>query len=181
MLARGGAALALFAANTAHIVFDEIQSRSPIPLVSIVVATCDIAEQMRLERVALIGTRFTMQGGYFSRHFADRGIAIVVPDADDQEYVHDKYLNELFPGIFHDQTRAGILGVLDRMHERHDVDGVILAGTELPLLLRGVDYEVPLLDTARIHVDAVVRQAEVARARVRALFALNCSHRAVAL
>jgi aspartate racemase len=147
------------AANTAHIVFDEIQALSTIPLVSIVVAACDAAKEMNLHRVGLLGTKFTMQGTFFPEHFDKHGIEIVVPDAADMEYVHTKYLGELVPGVFLDETRAGIIAVLDRLRQKQKIDGVILAGTELPLLLRGVEYDLPLLDTARIHIDAVVRRA----------------------
>jgi aspartate racemase len=75
------------------------------------------------------------------------------------EYVHTKYLGELVPGVFLDETRAGMMAVLDRLRAKRQIDGVILAGTELPLLLRGVQYDLPLLDTARIHIEAVVRKA----------------------
>ena len=156
MLARGGAEVALFAANTAHIVFDEIQARSPIPLVSIVAASCDKAKQTGLTRVGLIGTRFTMLGTFFSDHFSKHGIEIVVPDAVDIDYVHAKYLGELVPGVFLDETRNGIITVLNRLRDKHEIDGVVLAGTELPLLLRGVEYDLPLLDTATIHIEAAV-------------------------
>ena len=159
MLARGGAELGLFAANTAHIVFDEIQERSPIPLVSIVAAACDAAMKTGLTRVGLIGTRFTMLGKFFPDYFSVRGIEIVVPDHDDIEYVHEKYLGELVPGVFLGETRAGIIAVLDRLREKHDIGGVVLAGTELPLLLRGVTYDLPLLDTATIHIEATVDAA----------------------
>ena len=159
MLARGGAEIGLFAANTAHIVFDEIQERSPIPLVSIVAATCDKAKNMGLARVGLIGTRFTMLGAFFPDHFSKHGIDIVVPEQDDIEYVHEKYLGELVPGVFLDETREGIVGVLNRLREKHRIDGVVLAGTELPLLLRGISYDLPLLDTATIHIDAIVDAA----------------------
>jgi aspartate racemase len=158
-LARAGAQVGLFAANTAHIVFDEIAGRSSIPLVSIVAATCDVALAMGLECVGLIGTRFTMQGDFFPKHFSSRGINIVVPAAEDIDYVHAKYLAELVPGVFLDETRAGIVAVLDRLRKRHDIQAVVLAGTELPLLLRSVDYPIPLLDTAKIHIDAVVQRA----------------------
>ena len=158
-LSRGGADVALFAANTAHIVFDEIAARSPIPLVSIVAATCDVVAEQRIERVGLVGTRFTMEGDFFPKHFAGRGITIVVPDKADRDYVHDKYLGELVPGVFLDETRAGIIAVLDRLRAEHDIQAVVLAGTELPLLLRGVDYPLPLLDTAKIHIDAAVKRA----------------------
>ena len=159
MLARGGAEVGLFAANTAHIVFDEIQERSPIPLVSIVAATCDAAKMMGLKRVGLIGTRFTMLGTFFPDHFSKHGIEIVVPDAVDTDYVHDKYLGELVPGVFLDETRDGIIAVLDRLKQKHDIEAVILAGTELPLLLRGLKYDLPLLDTATIHIEATVDAA----------------------
>jgi aspartate racemase len=159
MLARGGAELGLFSANTAHIVFDEIQALSTIPLVSIVVAACDAAKAMNLHRVGLLGTKFTMQGRFYPEQFEKHGIEVIVPEADDLEYVHTKYLGELVPGVFLDETRAGIIAVLDRMRQKQKIDGVILAGTELPLLLRAVEYDLPLLDTGRIHIDAVVLKA----------------------
>jgi aspartate racemase len=159
MLARGGAEVGLFAANTAHIVFDEIQARSPIPLVSIVAATCEAAKKMNLQRVGLIGTRFTMFGTFFPDHFSKHGIEIVIPGQDDIDYVHEKYLGELVPGIFLDETRHGIVAVLDRLQRKHDIGAVVLAGTELPLLLRGVKYDLPLLDTATIHIEATVDAA----------------------
>jgi aspartate racemase len=159
MLARGGAEVGLFSSNTAHIVFDEIQAISPIPLVSIVAATCDSVKAMHLERVGLIGTRFTTLGTFFPDHFARHGIEIVVPDEDDIDYVHEKYLGELVPGVFLDETRDGIVAVLDRLRAKHAIGAVILAGTELPLLLRGVRYDLPLLDTASIHIEATVDAA----------------------
>ena len=159
MLARGGAEVGLFSSNTAHIVFDEIQAISPIPLVSIVAATCDSVKAMHLERVGLIGTRFTTLGTFFPDHFARHGIEIVVPDEDDIDYVHEKYLGELVPGVFLDETRDGIVAVLDRLRAKHAIGAVILAGTELPLLLRGVKYDLPLLDTATIHIEATVDAA----------------------
>lgn len=85
--------------------------------------------------------------------------ALVVPGGDDQTYVHAKYVTELLQGTFTHDTRDGMCRVLDRLRARDAIDGVILGGTELPLLLRGVDYPVPLLDTAKIHVAAAVTQA----------------------
>lgn len=158
-LARGGAELALFAANTPHLVFDDVAARAPIPLVSIVAATCDAAERLGLRRLGLIGTRVTMEGRFYPAHFEARGLSIVVPREADLAYVHDTYVGELVPGVFTDATREGVAGVLDRMRQRDGIDGIILGGTELPLLLRGFDSPVPLLDTTRIHVAAVMAQA----------------------
>ena len=158
-LARGGADLALFAANTPHIVFDDVQRRAAIPLVSIVAATAEVAQALGLKRVGLLGTRFTMRGRFYPDVFAERDIAVVVPSrAGDQDYVHDKYVNELVAGKFVTDTRTGLVAVIDRMRERDGIDGVILGGTELPLLLRDVAYPLPFLDTTRIHVDAVLAE-----------------------
>jgi aspartate racemase len=100
-----------------------------------------------------------MLGTFFPDHFSKRAIEIIVPDQYDIDYVHEKYLGELVPGVFLDETRDGIVAVLDRLRKNHDVGAVVLAGTELPLLLRGVKYDLPLLDTATIHIEATVDAA----------------------
>src|SRR5213076_2606649 len=135
-LAQAGATFGLISANTPHIVFDEVASKSPIPLISIVEATCAAAKARKLKRLALFGTRFTMQGTFYPKVFSRKGVELVVPDLEDQEYIHDKYLNELVPGKFLPETRDGLVAIVDRMQAKSDIDGVILAGTELPLILR---------------------------------------------
>jgi aspartate racemase len=158
-LTRAGADLAFFAANTPHIVFGEVQRRASIRLVSIVLATCKAAQSLNLRRVGLLGTLFTMQGRFYPDVFAAVGITVVVPQASDQAYVHEKYVNELVAGKFLAETRAGFVAVIERMRQRDAIEGLILGGTELPLLLREVTQLVPFLDTTRIHVDAVVSLA----------------------
>jgi len=158
-LARAGANFGLISANTPHIVFDELASKAPIPLLSIIEATCAAAKARKLKRLALLGTRFTMQGTFYSKVFTREGIELVVPDAKDQEYIHDKYLNELVPGKFLPETRAGLLAIVDCMKAKSDIDGVILAGTELPLILRDADHKgIPFLDTTKIHCRAAVAE-----------------------
>src|SRR5438128_8196635 len=93
-LARAGADFGLISANTPHIVFEEVASKSPIPLISIVEATCAAAKARKLKRLALLGTRFTMQGTFYSKVFTREGVELVVPDAQDQDYIHNKYLDE---------------------------------------------------------------------------------------
>jgi aspartate racemase len=158
-LAGAGAGVAIVAANTPHLVFDRVQPRAAVPLVSIVEATRDAAAARGLRRLGLLGTRFTTQARFFPDAFAVRGLEIVVPEQDDLMYVHEKYVGELVDGRFLDSTRDGLVGVMQRMRERAGIDGVILGGTELPLILRGVDYPLPLLDTTSIHVDAVLHAA----------------------
>src|SRR6266487_3121356 len=83
-LARAGADFGLISANTPHIVFDELASKSPIPLISIVEATCAAAKARKLKRLALFGTRYTMQGTFYAKVFSREGIELIVPDAKDE-------------------------------------------------------------------------------------------------
>jgi aspartate racemase len=158
-LARAGAEFGIISANTPHIVFDDIAPKSPIPLISIVEATCAAAKAQNLKRLALLGTRYTMQATFYPKVFAHEGIELLVPDTHDQDYIHEKYFSELVPGKFLAETRAGLLAIVDRMKAKNDIDGVILAGTELPLLLHAPDHNgIPFLDTTKIHVEAAVAQ-----------------------
>jgi aspartate racemase len=158
-LARAGAEFGIISANTPHIVFDEIAPKSPIPLISIVEATRAAAKAQNLKQLALMGTRYTMQSDFYPKVFARKGIKLFVPENDDQDYVHEKYFSELVPGKFLPETRAGLLGIIDRMKTTSAIDGVILAGTELPLILRDpIHNGIPFLDTTKIHVEAAVAE-----------------------
>ncbi|PYL67549.1 MAG: aspartate racemase [Verrucomicrobia bacterium] len=158
-LARAGADLGLIAANTPHIVFDDVAPKSPIPLVSIVEATCAAAKTQNLKRLALFGTRYTMQATFYPKVFSREGIELLVPEPNDEDYIHDKYMNELVPGKFLPETRAGLLAIVDRMKGESNIDGVILAGTELPLILCDPDHNgIPFLNTTEIHCEAAVAE-----------------------
>ncbi|MEY2520828.1 MAG: aspartate racemase [Verrucomicrobiota bacterium] len=154
-----GVDFALLAANTPHLVFDDLQRRSPLPLISIVEATCAAAKARGLKRIGLFGTRFTMQASFYRDVFSREGIAVVVPDAADQDYIHEKYMGELVPGIFLPETRAGLLVIVDRLAEQTAIEGVILGGTELPLILREPAHNgIPFFNTTRIHAEAAVER-----------------------
>lgn len=156
-LARGGAHFGLLASNTPHIVFEEIRRRSPIPLISIVESTCEAAQALGLERVGLFGTRFTMQGRFYAEVFSSVGIQIIVPGEEEQAYIHDKYMGELVAGIILPETRARLLAIVERLREQERIQGLILGGTELPLILRDVPASgIPFLDTTGIHVERIV-------------------------
>jgi aspartate racemase len=158
-LARAGADFAIMASNTPHIVFDELERKSPLPLISIVVETAAVAKGRGLKRVGLFGTRFTMQGPVYREVFGRHDIAICAPEAPDLEYIHGKYMGELVDGVFDPETRAGLLAIVDRMAAQSRIDGVILGGTELPLILRDPEHNgIPLLNTTRIHCDAALER-----------------------
>jgi aspartate racemase len=158
-LVLAGADFGIIAANTPHIVFDEVQQRSPIPLISIVEATCAEAERRGMTKVGLLGTRFTMQAHFYQAVFSRKGIRLVVPPEDEQDYIHDKYVGELLIGIFLPETHEKLLEIIERMKQRDQIQAVILGGTELPLILSGEQAcGIPLLDTTQIHVQAVVER-----------------------
>lgn len=158
-LARAGADFGALAANTPHIIFNELSRRSPIPLISIVEATCTAAAGLGFQRVALFGTRFTMQARFYPEVFAPAGITIVVPHEDEQTYIHEKYVNELLRDIFLPETRDDLLRIVDRMKAEDSIEAVILGGTELPLILRDPQQQdIPFLDTTRIHVNRIVAE-----------------------
>jgi aspartate racemase len=150
-LARAGAECGLLSANTPHIVFDEVSRRSPIPLVSIVEATCAEAKRLGLTQVGLFGTRFTMQGRFYPDVFSREAVGLTVPRVEEQDYIHDKYVNELIPGKFLPETREGLLAIAARMRDEDGIQGLILGGTELPLILTdSSSLGIPFLDSTQI-------------------------------
>ena len=156
-LAAAGADFAAMAANTPHVVFDDLVARSPIPMVSIVEACAEEASLRDLRRLGLLGTRFTMEGSFYPSVFARRGIEVVSPSAEERMWIHDRYVGQLLRGEFRDETRAGVTSVVTRLREEHNIDGVILGGTELTLLLSGqMVAGIPALDTTALHVAAIV-------------------------
>ena len=158
-LAGAGADFAAMTANTPHIVFDELAARSPVPLVSIVEVCADEARRRGLRRLALLGTRFTMEADFFPTVFARRAIQVVAPGEQDRAWVHERYVGELLKGDFRDDTRRQVVALVDRLRVEAGVDGVILGGTELPLLLGGAEIAgLPALDTTALHVAAIVAQ-----------------------
>ncbi|HXM22516.1 MAG TPA: amino acid racemase [Terriglobales bacterium] len=159
-LARAGAECGLVAANTPHIVFDEVRRQSPIRLISIVEATCEAAKALGLKKLGLFGARFTMQGRFYADVFSKEGIALAVPDENDQAFIHHMYFNELVKGTVLPETRERLLTIVDRLKEREAIQGLILGGTELSLILRDPTVrDIPVLDTTKIHANAIVAQA----------------------
>jgi aspartate racemase len=140
-------------------VFDDLERQAPLPLISIVAETAGVARTRGLKRPGLFGTRFTMQGTVYRDVFAGQEMVVVPPEPADVDYIHEKYMSELVDGVFLPETRAGLLAIVDRMAEQSGIDGVILGGTELPLVLREPAHNgIPLLNTTRIHCEAAVNR-----------------------
>jgi aspartate racemase len=158
-LQRAGVDFAALTANTAHIVFDELKQRVSLPLISIVEATCGRAQSLGVKRVALFGTRYTMQAPFYPSVFSRTDIELVTPNEEEQDYIHDKYFGELLKDKFLPETRARFLDIADAMKARESIDALILGGTERPLLLRTDEHNgIRFLDTTRIHVDRLIEE-----------------------
>lgn len=158
-LAAAGADVVAMTANTPHIVFDELAARSPVPLVSIVEECAKEAGRRGLRRLALLGTRFTMEAPFYPAVCARHGISVITPNETDRAWVHERYIGELLKGDFREDTRDRFVSLVERLRAQHHVDGVILGGTELPLLLPGSTIAgLPALDTTALHVAALIER-----------------------
>ena len=156
-LVRAGADFGFIAVNTPHLVFDEVQHRSAIPLLSIVRATSDHAKALGLKRLGLFGTGFTMRASFYPEEFKRAGVALVRPKESEREFIHSRYIDELLNNRFLPETRTKLLSIAHRMKNEDGVEALVLAGTELPLLLRDSSTSgIEFLDTTVIHVEAIV-------------------------
>jgi aspartate racemase len=150
-LQRAGVDFGALTANTPHIVFDEIQERISLPLISIVEAACERTQSLGFKTVALFGTRYTMEAPFYPKVFSRTDVKLVTPTKSEQDYIHEKYFGELLKDVFLPETRARFLAIAD--------EAVILGGTEIPLLLRTEEHNgVKLLDTTGIHVDRLIEE-----------------------
>ena len=152
-----GAEFAVIASNTPHIVFDEIRSASPIPLLSIVEETCKRAQEMGLKNIGLMGTKLTMEAEFYKKPFISRGMSIVVPREEEQHTIHRRLFSEIELGIIKDSTREELLLIAKRMVEEDHIDSLILGCTELPLILTESRYGIPFLNTSAIHCESIIR------------------------
>jgi len=158
-LAAAGVDFVAITANTPHLVFDELAAHSPVPLISIVEVCAAAARQRRLDRVLLLGTRFTMEAPFYPDVCARFGVTVVAPEEVERIWIHEYYVTELLNGQFRDDSRARFVALVERWREEQGIEGVILGGTELPLLLPGADISgVPVLDTTALHVSAIVER-----------------------
>jgi aspartate racemase len=137
-LASAGTQVGLLAANTPYMVFNDVERESLKPLVRIVEATCAEAKSLGLIRLGLFGTRFTMQGRFYSDVFGREGMSVVLPNASEQEYIHAKYFAELVAGVFRPETREELLRIVHRMKQQENIDGLILGGRSCLLIFQHV-------------------------------------------
>ena len=145
-------------ANTPHVIFDELQTKSSVPLISIVETAKDEAVLNGYEKIGLIGTMPTMNGSFFITPFEKQGIQIILPSEAEKIYINDKISEELELGIVKQDTQMNFINILQRMQDEDGIQAIILGCTELPLILNDDISPVPCLDTMQIHINALVNK-----------------------
>ncbi len=158
-LEKGGADFIVLCTNTMHKSADEIQAAVTIPFLHIADATAEKILAKRIRKVALLGTRYTMQEDFYKGRLSEKfGLSVMVPNPQEQEVLHRIIFEELVVGKIEPQSKKDYLEIIERLINR-GVDGIILGCTEIGLLVQQSDVQVPIFDTARIHAEAAVEFA----------------------
>jgi aspartate racemase len=158
-LEQAGADFLVICTNTMHKVADVVAQKAALPLLHIVDVTSNAIRERGLHRIGLLGTRFVMKEAFYQERLQKRfGIEVLVPEEDDMLAVHRIIYDELCQGITRASSRRTCADIVSRLVGR-GAEGIVLGCTELPLLIRSGDTDVPLFDTTRLHAEAAVNLA----------------------
>ena len=157
-VASAGADFAICPANTAHEAFEFLRPRSPIPWLHIVEVVADVAAGQGWSKLGILGTKFLVEGKVYREVLSNRGIDAVIPEAEQRERINSVIFQELVKGIFESSTKEYLKGVVAGL-ARAGCEGVVMGCTEIPLILRPEDVEVPLLDSTRLLAKAALKEA----------------------
>lgn len=157
-LQEAGADCIVMCTNTPHLVADDIRAKLHIPLIHIAEETGKAIAKKGFKKVALTGTRFTMENSFFTDRLAQFGVASIVPDKTDRDFIHNSIFNELTRGMFTDATRDEYLAIIRRLSAA-GAEGVIFGCTEISLLVDPSACKLPVFETATIHATAAVEFA----------------------
>ncbi|WP_038184529.1 aspartate/glutamate racemase family protein [Vibrio rhizosphaerae] len=155
-VASGGADFLLICTNTMHKVAPQIESSISIPILHIADATAEKLRADGMQKVGLLGTRFTMEQDFYKNRLTEKfGIEVIVPNSDQQTVIHDIIYQELCLGVIRDDSRAQYLNVIQSLSAQ-GAEAVILGCTEIALLVKQEHTDVTLYDTTAIHAEAAV-------------------------
>ncbi|MDB5061170.1 MAG: aspartate/glutamate racemase family protein [Mucilaginibacter sp.] len=157
-LRNSGADAIILCANTLHLVADEAEQKIGLPVINIATATAAVIKKHNLTKVALLGTKFTMEHTFFTDKLAIAGIDALIPGEDDRKFIHTTLTDELGKGVLLPETKARYLQIIENLKQR-GAEGVILGCTEIPLLIKPDDTDIIQFDTTQIHSAAAVEFA----------------------
>lgn len=149
-LENAGASCILICANTMHLCFDAVRKSVSVPIIHIVEATAKQIQQKGIKKVALLGTKHTMEKAFYTDILTSFGIETIVPNAEDRDKIHDTIHEELSKGILNKTSKENYLSIIKRQID-NGAEGVILGCTEIPLLIHQDDVTIPVFDTTTIH------------------------------
>lgn len=150
-LERAGADIILLCTNTIHLVSHYITENVSIPFMHIATATGESIKKTGFKKVALLGTKFTMEKDFYTKTLVnDFGLEILIPDTDGRQVVHDIIYNELVKGQFTNSSKQEIIKIIKNL-QNQGAEGVILGCTELPILISELDVDIPIFDTGKTH------------------------------
>lgn len=157
-LEKAGVDFIIIPANTIHKVIDSLQARSTIPIISMLDVFSAACEQLKIKKIGIMGTRWTMADHLYFSVLKARNVEEIIPSNEDQKIIQDAIFEELIPkGQASDKTLSNLLKVVDRLKQQH-CDGIALACTELPLVLNEKNCGLPVLDTTAILAEAAVKK-----------------------
>ncbi|MEM7084940.1 MAG: aspartate/glutamate racemase family protein [Bacteroidota bacterium] len=155
-LERAGADIILLCTNTIHLVSHFISESVKIPFLHIATATGTSIKKQRLDKVGLLGTKFTMEKDFYTKTLVeDFGFDVLIPEANERQLVHDIIYDELVKGQFTATAKQKIVEIIKRLQNR-GAQGVILGCTELPILIAASDVNIPIFDTGKIHAQSAM-------------------------
>ena len=154
-LEKSGAAAILICANTLHKIAEPLQERIGIPIIHIGVVTAEVIAKKGLKKVALLGTKFTMELDFIKGKLKDRGIETILPDDEEREYINTNISSELAKNIFTNENKQNYLTIINKLIKA-GAEGIVLGCTEIPMFIKQEDITVPIFDTAAIHAAAAV-------------------------
>ncbi len=156
VLKSGGAEAILLCANTMHLIADRLQQAIDIPLIHIAVETAIEIEKKQLKKVGLLGTKFTMELDFFKDKLAEKGIETIIPISEEvKDFIHYTIFEELGRGIATEETKKRYLEIANELI-KNGAEGIILGCTEIPLVIKEGDLDVPIFDTTLIHTQAAI-------------------------
>ncbi len=159
ILERAGAEILIICTNTMHKMADDVQQKIKIPLVHIADAAAEEIIKRNMHTVGLIGTRFTMEQDFYRRRLKENhGIDVIVPEERERDIVHTIIYKELIAGIIKEDSKDTFKEVIHNLKKK-GAQGVILGCTEIPLLIKGEDCDIPVFDTTMLHARKAVELA----------------------
>ncbi len=154
-LRKARADFAVIASNTPHIVFNQLSEISPLPLISIMDVTSQAISRCGYSNVLLTGTAFTMKNRFYKDNLESHGIKCTVPNAEDIETIHNIIFPDLENGIVKPEKKCEFITLCEKYVPK-GIQAIILGCTELPLLINDGDMQVPIIDTMKLHISAIV-------------------------